>query len=651
MSKRSKHFYEFGDFRLDPVERQLRRNGEVLPLTPKAFEVLVMLVENGGHAIKKGEFLEKVWAGSYVEEKNLADNISLLRKALNDDPKAPAFIETVPRFGYRFMANVREVEDVGTELVVRERESARVVVEEEADAISAAEAGEFEVTARASLPAPAQRRSRPMLIVAALVLAVGLALGAYALRKNRGTGNAPLARSIAVLPFKPLVATNADPALELGITDALISKLSNIRQIVVRPTTSVLKYSAEGQDLRVAGSELGVDVLLDGRVQKVGDRIRVSVQLVRATDGVPMWAEQFDGKFTDIFAVQDEVSRRVVSKLAVQLSGEETRGLARHYTENPEAYRLFLLGRYFWAKMTADGLQEAIRYYSRAIELDPSYALAHAGVADAYNMLGLWDLLPQGEAFPQARAAALRALAIDDTLSESHAALAYAKFRHGWEWQAAEHGFKRAIELNPNYATARQFYAEYLIVCRRFDEASAELEHVRKLDPLSLYVSMQTAIRFYFMRQYDAAIKQLREMIRMDNGYAIAHTLLWACYREKGMHGESVAAQLESLRLNGFNDGELNSLRKAFAASGPRGFWRREIELWKTRPGSLHFSSIFIAMNHAQLGETDEAFAWLEKASAARHSWLTELSADPVWDPLRADTRFARLVERVNIPA
>ena len=230
------------------------------------------------------------------------------------------------------------------------------------------------------------------------------------------------------------------------------------------------------------------------------------------------------------------------------------------------------------------------------------------------------------------------------------ARLWYSPCRGRSRWQAADQGFKRAIELNPNYAAARQFYAEYLIVCRRFDEALAELEHVRQLDPLSLYVRMQAAVRLYFMRRYDEAVEQLREVVRMDNGYPLAYGLLWACYREKAMHGESVAAQLESLRLNGFNDGELNSLREAFAASGPRGFWRREIDLWKTRPGSLHFSSIFIAMNHAQLGETDEAFAWLERARAARHSWLTELSADPVWDPLRDDPRFAGLVERVNIP-
>jgi serine/threonine-protein kinase len=390
--------------------------------------------------------------------------------------------------------------------------------------------------------------------------------------------------------------------------------------------------------------------VLEGHIQRSTDRIRVTVRLIRVSSGEAVWTSQFDEGAHDIFAVQDSISQKVAAAVEPTLSGGEQALLARRETENPEAYRLYLTGRFFGSRMTAEGLNEAIRSYERAIQLDPRFALAHAGIADANGMLGTWGYLPHDEAFPKAEQAALRALALDDGLAEAHTSLGYSKFRYNWDWTGAQQEFARAISLDPNDPTARQFYAEYLIVSKRFDEALVELNRAQDLDPLSLYVRMQAAIRFYFMRRYDEAIQHLREVNRMDPTFAIAYGVLWASYREKGLHAESVEALIENLRLSGFDETPLKALRPAFASSGVEGFERQSIEMLKNQRDSLHFSSILIAMNHALLGEKPSALDWLERARDARHGWLTELDVDPVWDSLRKEPRFARLVEQVHIP-
>ncbi len=451
MSEKPKLYYEFGSFRLDEKERRLLRDGEEVTLsesgrterlTPKAFDLLLLLIKQRGQMVGRDELMERIWPGTFVEDNRLSDNISTLRKFLSDSTRNPQFIETIPKHGYRFVAGVREVHDETIALI--DRTKTHVVIEEarEMPSAYAPDANGDAMLEHTFLPAlPLGGTTRlhlnPFVIAASAVLLGVLALATYFALRGRTEpppSPAPLAKSIAVLPFKPLVASMSELELELGMTDALITKLSNIRQVVVRPTSSVLKYTSAGQDLRAAGSELGVDVLLDGKVQKAADRIRLSVQLVRASDGTPLWADKFDEKFTDIFAVQDAISDRVASALALQLTGEEKRGLAKRYTESVEAYQLYLKGNQHWRTFRQAEAQTSINYYNEALKKDPNYALAYSGLAFAFSVIGINGPLPAGEAMSKSREAAQRALELDDNLAEAHIALGAVKIFYEWDW-------------------------------------------------------------------------------------------------------------------------------------------------------------------------------------------------------------------------
>lgn len=647
MNSQHKHFYEFGGFRLDPKERRLQRNGQTLSLTPKAFDVLLLLVENEGHVLRKDEFLEKVWAGSYVEEKNLADNISLLRKVLGDNPKEPAFIETVSRLGYRFVADVQEVEEDGADVLLHERERGRFIVEDEHDAAPAG-AELIEVTGRKSLPAPVKSRNRTALVVLTLALGIGVVLGALALWRNRQQGTAPVTRSIAVLPFKPLVAESADPALELGITDALISKLSNIRQVVVRPTNSVLKYTSEEQDLQAAGRELGVDVILDGRVQKAGDRIRLSVQLIRAADGVPMWAEKFDHEFKDIFTVQDAISARVADALALKLTGEEKKGLAKRYTDNVEAYQLYLKGHHHWGTFNRSELLTSINYYNEALKIDPNYALAYTGLANAYSVIGIYGPLPASEAMPKAREAVEKAIALDDELAEAHSALGGNKIFYERDWPGAEREFKRAMALNPNLTDPHSLYGYWLQAMGRADEAVAEIRRAKELAPTWFVPNRDYLWGLLMARRYDEAIEQSRQMARLEPADYFAYCVLGEAYTFQGRYEEAEAEFHRALvnvkerpvRL-------LAALGYLHAVTGKKDEASKLIAQLNERSESRPL--IYIAQVYAGLGERDRAFATLDEAYKERYPMLWRVKVQPEFDSLRSDSRYAELMRKLNL--
>ena len=654
MSNRQRHLYEFGPFRLDAAEGQLLCAGQEIPLTPKAFQLLHVLVENGGHVLDKDALMGRVWADSFVEEKNLADNISILRKVLGDDPKEPRYIKTVPRRGYRFIAEVREVVEDGGQALLRERERARFVIEEEHDPLTEARADALEVTPRESPPAPARRRLSPALAVAALALATGLALGAYALWKKREAPGAPLARSIAVLPFKPLVAGSADPALELGITDALISKLSNIRQVVVRPTNSVLRYTGEGQDLRMVGSELGVDVILDGRVQKVGERVRLSVQLVRAADGVPIWAEQFDGEFTDIFAVQDEISRKVASKLSLQLTGEESRGLAKRYTENAEAYQLYVKGLYHWRTFETEGLMTSLNFFNAAIEKDPRYALAYAGLANSYNVIAIYGPLPTSEAMEKSREAALKAVELDEALAEARVALGAVRLFGEWDWPGAERELGRALELAPENVDAHELYGYYLQATGRAGEAVGEMRKAAEAAPQWDIPSGDLLESYFIARRYDAAAAHALEMLRLEPGQPSALWVLGRSYMMRGMHDEAVAQferGLAAVEAQGPESSPrvwlLSGLGYAHARAGRRGEALKVVG--RMRESQSRWKALYIALALAGLSDKDQAFAMLDEAYRERLPFLWQVRCLPEFDSLRSDPRYAELLRRLNL--
>ena len=654
MERQTKHFYEFGPFRIDPLRRLLLRDQRPLPLTPKAFDILVVLVENNDRALDKDELMRMVWPDTVVEENNLTRNISTLRKVLGETPDQHQFIVTMPGQGYRFVADVRDLAAGGLELVIEKRTKAEIIVEDD-EAAAAFEAR----TQRQSVAEKSQRQQRFKLAVATLVIvSLVVALGAalfYFRPPRRANVTAPglVGKSIAVLPFRSVGDTGDDAYLRLGMADALITRLSNAREITVRPTSAIAKYAEQASDPRDVGQSLGVDTVLEGNFQRANDRVRVTVQLVSVADGRSLWAAKFDEKWTDIFAVQDAISEQVAQALTLRLTGEERGRLTKRYTANTDAYQLYLWGRYFWNKRTAEGFKKAIDYFEQAIAKDSNYALAFAGLADCYNLLSSYYMLPQREAYPKAKATAMKALEIDETLAEAHASLAYVTVNYEWDWSGAEREYKRALELNPNYASAHQWYAWELLLQGRFAEATGEMNRARELDPLSLAINTDIGLHYYYMHHFDQAIQQYQKVLEMDPQSAQLHSYMASAYVYDGRYQEALA---EQEKWAAFSDGsaelqakrreQVSEMKRAFAVGGERGAWRKSLEIARAAPGN---GPAGIAAFYAVLGEKDRALQLLEKSYVEREELMLYLKVDPGYDNLRSDPRFDNLVRRVGL--
>lgn len=488
--------------------------------------------------------------------------------------------------------------------------------------------------------------NRPVVMVALIIAAlslIGVALTYFSRPRQ------PLSiKSIAVLPFKPLGTEGRDEALELGMADTLIARLSNIREIEVRPISAVHKYTGLDQDAVAAGREQQVHAVLDGHIQKAGETIRVTVRLIRVADGATLWADKFDNEMTNIFAVQDSISERVAGALAVTLAGGERERLTKHHTENPEAYQLYLKGRYHLNRLTDDGFLKGRDYFQQAIDLDPNYAAAYAGLADAYQMLSGYNALAPNDGFPKAKAAAMEALRLDEGLAEAHTTLGVVKLLHDWDWPGAEREYKRAIELNQSYSDAHLMYGFYLAAMERFDEAHAEMRRAQELDPLSLAKIIGTGEILYQQRRHDQAIEQYRKALEMDPNSGLAHWAIGNVYVQKGMFEEAIGEYKKAIPLSGDSPDEIASLGYVYALSGRRREAQAIIEELKERSKQRYISPTIIAFIYGGLGDKDEAFAWLEKAYEGRDFILVLHKVDPTFDSLRSDPRFADLVRRVG---
>ncbi len=592
MSRPTNLLYKFGLFLLDTTEQVLLREGRPIPLKPKLFDLLLLLVENSGHVLHKNELMDRIWPNTSVEENNLTVSIFALRKALGDCHNNHSYIETVPRRGYRFVADVIEVPDRGADWLAGNR--AR---------LSSKDSERFAAGADVTC--------------------------------------------LAVLPFKLIGAVTDNEYLGLGLADALITKLTNLRQIRVRPTSAVRDYTA-ARDIAVAARELKVDALLDGSIQLALKRVRVTAQLVDARDGATLWAENFDEKLVDIFSLEDSLSDQVVRALSLKLTGEERKHLVKRHTESTEAYQAYLKGRYFWNKRTAEGFNKGVEYFEHAIALDPNYALAYVGLADCYQLLGGYFALPSREAIPKARNALLEALQLDDTLAEAHASLAHLRARE-WNWSDAEKEFHRAIELNPNYITAHHWYSIYLKEMGRFDEAWAEIKMAEQFDPVSLNINTSVGALLYLMREYDQALEQLRATLELDPLYPFAHFNLGMVYEAKEMYHEAIKHYRKTQTILGKNLELMAYLAHAYALSGRRSEAQKLLDELKTTSDQGYELRYYIAVIYVGLGEKDQAFAWLEGAYNERDEMLGVLKVDPMLDSLRADPRFTSLLERVGL--
>src|SRR5688572_20437503 len=654
MSKQAQLLYEFGPFRLDPAEHSLLRDGLAVSLRPKEFAVLLALVEHHGRLMTKDDLLQQVWPGQFVEEGNLNRHISSLRRVLGESSDAPQYVETVPKVGYRFVAPVHEIRDRSADMVIERHTIARIVTEEdeEEEEASGREVIESVSEPKALLTTGAKNnRRRRLAFAVSLLILIGLTLVftyAWTARKSEETKTAATVTSLAVLPFKPIGARDEDDYLGLGMADALITKLGNIQRINIRPTSAVRRYDAPNQDPVAAGRELGVEAVIEGSVQRVGGRIRVTVQLVRVKDRTPLWAEKFDEQFTDIFAVQDRISEQVARALTLTLSSTEKELLTKHFTENSDAYQLYLKGRYFWNKRTVEGLNKGISYFNEAVEKDPSYALAYVGLADSYSLLSDYGGLPPKEAYPQAEKAAMQALALDERLAEAHAALGLIKTSYEWDWPGAEQEYRRAIELNPNYETAHQWYAEYLSGLGRHQEAITEIRRAKEINPVSLIINAVEVSVFYIARDYDQAISQGQKALEMDPHFAELYGYLRRCYEQKGMYKEAIAALQTRRKLAGLDADETLTLREAAAATSARVYWQRRLEQQVEDSKRELSNAVDMAEIFAQLGEKDKAFKSLERAYTERSVMMMYLKVLPNLDPLRTDPRYTDLLRRVG---
>lgn len=622
--------YEFGPFRLDVVERLLLNADESIPLTPKAFDLLLLLVTNEGHLLEKDELMQRLWPDTFVEEANLSNNISLLRKALDDDVGKHRYIETVPRRGYRFVGEVRKINLVADLRQEHYRAGTHKLQQD-------------------LVPAEAQRSRHPGIPVAILLLLVAVVYIAYRswsspIETTKAVSSGEI-KSIAVLPFKTLVAEDRDQTLELGMTDTLITKLTNLREIVVRPTSAVRGYIALDQDPIAAGREQNVDSVLDGTIQKSGDRVRVTARLLRTADGAMLWAETFDTKFTDVFQVQDSISELVATQLALNLSREEHQRLKKHYTSNTEAYQLYLKGRYFLNASTEKDFRKSTDYFNEALEIDPTYALAYAGLADSYVQLGFFGLMPMNESHPKAKAAASRALEIDDQLGEAHASLAIILTTYYWDWSAAEDQFKRAIELNPNYAMTHNWYSQYLAYMGRSGEAIKEARRAQEIDPLSLFTNSNIGLVSFLARQYDDAIIASKKTLELDSDFAVAHMIMGLSYLQKKMYQESIS----ELQKASDHPDSLALLGYAYGRSGRKDEARKVLNQLQQRSKEKYVASAPVAIVYIGLGDNDRAFEWLEKSLDERLWEIGTLKVNPIFDPLRSDERFKNLLHRVRL--
>jgi DNA-binding winged helix-turn-helix (wHTH) protein/TolB-like protein/tetratricopeptide (TPR) repeat protein len=652
MPEEKRTTYRFGEFTVDPHRRVMMRAGEVVQLTSKALDLLLVLLESEGRELSKDELMSRIWKDQIVEDANLTVTMAQLRRALREKASDHRFIVTIPGRGYRFVGELRREEpsitgDLAAPLHVAEPEKTTALENERRPPGGLAEAP---APLRAPTKAAARdNRALPAFIAIGALLALGIA--AYYFWSKRAPSNVtPQIKSIAVLPFKPLLADSRDESLEMGMADSLIARLSNIREITVRPISSVRKYTALEQDPVAAGREQRVDAVLDGQIQRAADKVRVTVQLLRVADGAPIWSSQFDEKTTDIFTVQDSISERVAAAFAVTLTNEEQRGLTKRHTEDPEAYQSYLKGRFQLNRLTDDGFFKGRDYFQQAIDKDPNYALAYAGLADAYNALGGFDALASRDAFPGAREAAEKALKLDDSLAEAHSALAVVKFSFDWDFPGAQREFQRALAINPGYSDAHQTNGYYLMAMGRFEEALREMKRALELDPLSLEKTAAIGEVLYHQRRYDQAIEQYRRALEIDTNSGFTHWALGRTFVAQGKYPEAIAEFQTAIPLSGGSPDEPAELARAYALSGKRDEALKILEDLKRVSEHKHVAPTVIAAIYGALGDKTQAFGYLDKAYSERDFILVVLNVEPMFDSLRSDQRFAELSRRVGLP-
>jgi TolB-like protein/DNA-binding winged helix-turn-helix (wHTH) protein/Tfp pilus assembly protein PilF len=609
---------QFGPFTVDLVSRELRNEDSKVPLQGLPFQILTILVDQPGEWITRNELRQRLWADdTFVDfDHSINTAIGKLRRALGDDSDEPCYIETRPRHGYRFIAEVSGLQP-------------------------AARHGRWRYSESLGLGLS--------ILAAVIVVLIAFDIGGWRQLVLGGTGVRSI-KSLAVLPMKNF---SGDPAQEFfadGMTDALIAGLSQIKAVRVISRTSIMHYKGTSETLPQIARELGVDGIVEASVIRSGSRVRITTQLIDAREDRHLWARNYERDMTDVLALQSELVQAIAGEIRVQLTPQENERLKATRRVNPEAYEAYLKGHFYWNKRAGQDITKGIEYFQHAIKIDPDYALAYVGLANSYVLLpDIGDARPR-EAIPKARAAAAKAIEIDNVLAEAHAPLAYVSAYYDYDWAGAEREFKRAIELDPGDATAHHWYALCLLFMGRRDEATAEIERARSLDPLSLPINTSVGTVLLYSRHYDSAIEQYRKTLEMDPNFVQAHDYLGNAYLLKGMYEQAIAEFQKAANLSGGQVRCVAGLGRAYAAAGKQEQARTILEKLKKRAQQSYVSRYELALIYTSLGEKEQAFAWLEQAYEERDRRLLELRSGPQVDPLRSDQRFQVLLRRMNFP-
>ncbi|HKW33338.1 MAG TPA: winged helix-turn-helix domain-containing protein [Candidatus Acidoferrum sp.] len=645
---------KFGDFELDVAGYALSRIGHAIKLERIPMELLLLLVDRRGQLVMRDEILEKLWGkDAYLDVDNSINTaISKIRLVLKDDPEDPAFIKTVPGKGYRFIGSITVLPD-GKDAFTAPLDAVRGATH----------------MARADGPAllsesraPSKPRRRWLWPSIAGVFFIALLAGwnwRGSLRRIVLPGNSPVIRSLAVLPLENLTGDASQEYFADGMTDALITDLAQIGALRVISRTSIMRYKGTRKALPDIARELGVDGIVEGTVTRSGNRIRITSQLIYAPSDQHLWAHGYERDLGDVVTLEGEVAQAIASEVRAALTPEQHTRLSARAAANSGAYEAYLKGRYYWNQRTPRGVQKSIEFFRQATEKDPNFAVAYAGLADAYSFSSILGVLAPKESYPEAKAAATKALVLDPELAEAHAALGVVKSHYDFDFPGAQREFLKAIELSPNYANAHLFYSgAYLTPMGRHEEAIAEMKKALELDPLSLPLNNYMGNAYLWAGDYEESFRQFRRTIDMDPTFPLAHFFLAGLLEDTGKFEEAIAEIQKGKLLLGASPDETDALaaevRKALQTAGSKGYWQKNLELtlkFHKKAGPEYHPAIEMAGAYARAGDRENAFRWLEKSFADREGQdITILRWLPDFKSLHGDRRFADLLTRMGLP-
>lgn len=671
--------YAFGDCELDTCLYTLRRSGQTIRMRPKAFRLCLYLLERRDRVVPREELCAQIWPGQFISQATLEGVIRAVRQAVGDNGQAQGIIQTLHGYGYRFVASVEERPSKGADkegqvvptLVQSDGIASAVAPMRQAEATpSTAGYGETRygadtpngnsVEVTASIPVAERPTAKPRLQsvlqlprgVQALVIVILVLLGGWILWLGmRETETAPLDKSrIAVLPFVNLSADADHSYFADGMTEELITQLSQIRGLTVIARTSVMKYKGTVQDVATIGRELQVGTILEGSVRQVDNQVRITAQLVDVASQGHLWSHEYDRELKGVFEIQSDIATRVAQQLTGQMTAGERRRIEGQGAGDLEAYTLYLRGRYFRNQWTEESLRRAVVHFEQAVDRDPKYALAYAGIADVYLLLPFFAATTRPtEVYPRAMAAVEQALQHGDTFASVHTTVASAKLWYTWDWAGAESAFKRALALSPNDAATHRRYAWYLITMGRLKDAIAVMHRAQELNPLSAGITKNVGLVFYFAREYDQAIAQFRAALDLDPNFRTGYSGLAYAYVQQGRYAEALAACEQMLNRWGRDPWVLWDLGYVLAAAGQRDQAREVLAELQAQALHVYIRPLAFAWISIGLAEQDQAFAWLDKAYADRDPYLTLINADPVYDNLRTDSRFTTLAKKIGL--